>query len=412
MISSECALSKRSIIGSDVVGSPDDGKTDTGGTGTGYAVPDEDGYEDPPPTRRDRLRAWGPLLVPLVVFGGIAVFVFGGLADMMQTPHAPDYGRSGCAAKDPHKVLVEVQTGATGKAIGDALFNAGVVRSSQAFVDAVGHNQAARDISTGTYLVCPKLSAASAITELLNPANLSPDSLVEVKPGDYSWETIQQLADKRTWHKDDLQQLVDTNQIGLPAWSKSADGHWTAEGMLEPGRYTLTSADTPQSVLTAMVKARVGELTSLGLTSKAATLKCAPSRRCTPEEALTIASLAEAEVTKATPDGREVSEAVQNRLSRGDFVGVDATTKYWLSLQAGKRVPVTAREVSDPTDPYATGGHQGLPPTPVSIPSKEMIAAVLTPATERWYYWCASGGATKFFTESQKTQFEQTCLSH
>lgn len=383
-----------------------------GNTGTDYLVPDEDDYEDPPPTRRDRLRAWGPLLVPLVVFGGIAAVVFVGIAQFAQTAHAPDYGRTGCAADDPHRVLVEVRMGATGQAIGDALFDAGVVRSPQAFVDAVGHNQAGRDISTGTYRICPKISAASAITELLDPANLSPDSLVLVNPGDYSWETIRELADKRGWDKADLAKLIDTNQIGLPAWSKSADGHWSAEGMLEPGRYTLTSADTPKSVLSAMVKARVAELTELGLPEKAATLKCAPARHCTPEEALTIASLAEAEVTKAIPDGREVSEAVQNRLSRGDFVGVDATTKYWLSLLAGKRVPVTAKEVTDPTDPYATGGHKGLPPTPVSIPSKQMIAAVLTPATERWYYWCASGGETKFFLESQKTQFEQTCLSH
>ena len=391
--------------------SPDGGKT-----GTGCAAPDGDGYgddyEDARPTRRERLKAWGPLLVPVVVFGTIAAFVFGGIADLFRTTHAPDYSASSCSPSDPHKVLVEVTTGATGKAIGDALFNAGVVRSTQAFVDAAGHNLAARDISTGTYRVCPRISAATAITELLNPANLSPDSLLEIRPGDYSWETLHALAKKRGWDKDDLQQLIDTNQIGLPAWSKSADGHWTAEGMLEPGRYTLTSSDTPQSVLTAMVTARVAELTEAGLTAKAATLKCAPARACTPEEALTIASLAEAEVTRAEPDGREVSEAVQNRLSRGDFVGVDATTKYWLSLQAGKRVAVTAREVSDPTDPYATGGHKGLPPTPVSIPSAQMVAAVLTPATERWYYWCASGAGTKFFKESEKAQFEQTCLSH
>lgn len=390
-----------------MVASPDGGKTETG-----CAVPGDDDYEDPPPTRRERLKAWAPLLVPVAVFGGIAVLVFAGLAGLAQTSHAPDYSASSCAPNDPHKVLVEVNTGATGKAIGDALFNAGVVRSTQAFVDAAGHNQAARDISTGTYWVCPKISAATAITELLKPANLSEDSLLEVRPGDYSWETIRALARKRGWDRDDVQQLIDTNQIGLPDWSKSADGHWTVEGLLEPGRYTLTSADTALSVLTAMVRARVDELTRIGLTTKAATLKCAPARQCTPEEALTIASLAEAEVTKAVPDGREVSMAVQNRLSRGDFVGVDATTKYWLSLQAGKRVPVTAREVSDPTDPYATGGHKGLPPTPVSIPSAQMVAAVLTPATERWYYWCAVGDGTKFFKESEKTQFEQTCLSH
>ena len=402
------------------MGSPENGNAGTssartGNAGTDYAPAafEADGdHEDPPPTPRDRLKAWGPLLVPLVVFGGIAAFVFAAVADMMKTPHAPDYSAASCSPTDPHKVLVEVSTGATGKAIGDALFNAGVVRSTQAFVDAAGHNQAARDISTGTYRVCPKISAATAITELLNPANLSPDSLLEIRPGDYSWETLKALAKKRGWDKDDLQQLIDTNQIGLPPWSKSADGHWTVEGMLEPGRYTLTSADTPQSVLTAMIKTRVDELAKIGLTAKASTLRCAPARQCTPEEALTIASLAEAEVTKADPDGREVSEAVQNRLGRGDFLGVDATTRYWLSLQAGKRVSVTAREVSDPADPYATGGHKGLPPTPVSIPSRQMIAAVLTPATERWYYWCASGDGTKFFKESEKTQFEKTCLSH
>ncbi|WP_344669732.1 endolytic transglycosylase MltG [Catenulispora yoronensis] len=386
--------------------------TEGGGAGTGYVGTEDDDYEDPPPTRAERWRAWGPLGALLVVFGGVGALLFAGLVSLAGGgKHAPDYSATKCDADDPHKVLVEVQQGATGKAIADALFNAGVVRSSQAFVDAAGHDQSSRDISTGTYRVCPKLSASAAIAELLKTSNLSPDSLLEVRPGDYSWETLRSLAKKREWDRDDVQALIDTNQIGLPAWSKSADGRWTAEGMLEPGRYTLTSADTAQGVLTAMVKARVDELDKLGLESKAASLKCSPSRRCTPEEVLILASLAEAEVTKADPDGREVSEAVQNRLSRGDFVGVDATTRYWLSLQAGKRVTVTRREVTDPTDPYATGGHKGLPPTPVSIPSKQMIAAVLNPTSDHYYYWCAAGAGTRFFKESEKTAFEQTCLS-
>lgn len=388
---------------------------DSGGDGTETDLAGteaDDDFDDAAPTWAERWRAWGPLTALLVVFGTIGALMFAGMVAFFGGgDHAPDYSQSSCAADDPHKVLVEVPQGATGKAIGDALFNAGVVRSSQAFVDAAGHNEAARDISTGTYRVCPKLSANAAITELLKTSNLSPDSLVEVRPGDYSWETLRALAKKREWDRDDLQRLVDTNQIGLPDWSKGADGKWTVEGMLEPGRYTLTSADTPQSVLTAMVRARVEELAKLGLETKATALRCAPSRHCTPEEALIVASLAEAEVTKADPDGREVAEAVTNRLGRGDFVGVDASTKYWLSLQAGKRVTVTRREVTDPTDPYATGGHKGLPPTPVSIPSKQMIAAVLSPTSEHYYYWCSGGSGTKFFKESEKTAFEQTCLT-
>ena len=315
--------------------------TEEENAGLGYVVPEpDDDYEDPPLTPRDRLRHWGPLLVVLAVLGTAGTFLFAEFAGLMRTAvRFPDFAKSTCAADDSRKALVEVQRGATGKDIGDALFDAGVVRSSEAFVSAADHNESARDISAGTYRVCTRISAATAITELLKSANLSSDSLIEIRPGDYSWETIHTLADKRGWNRDDVQQLVDANQIGLPAWSKGADGHWTAEGMLEPGRYILTSTDTAQGVLSEMVKARVDELDEIGLPAKATKLKCAPKRHCTPEEALIVASLAEAEVQRPDPDGREVAEAVQNRLSSGDYLGVDATTRYWLSLQAESGSP-------------------------------------------------------------------------
>ena len=73
---------------------------------------------------------------------------------------------------------------------------------------------------------------------------------------------------------------------------------------------------------------------------------------------------------------------------------------------------MTKREVNDPSDPYATGGHRGLPPTPVSIPSERMIRAVLTPTSDHWFYWCVTDDGTKFFKQKQKSEFEHACLSH
>jgi UPF0755 protein len=376
-------------------------------------VADEDDveYEDPPPSRRDRMKAWGPLAVVLLVLGGFASVIFAGLVLMAPKPvRAPDFANGSCNADDSHKVLVEVKRGATGLAIGAALYQADVVKSAQAFVDAAGHEKAARDIGAGAYHVCTRISGAAAVRELLKVSNLDDASTIEVKPGQYSWETVRSLAAKRGWSRAEVQAVIDANLIGLPAWAKSDDGRWSAEGMFEPGRYMMDREDTPQNVLTDMVRARTAFLASVGLEAKAADLMCAPSKNCTPEQVLTIASMAEAEVTHADPDGREVSEAVQNRLRQGDHLGVDATTRYWLSLKAGKRVEVTKRQVDDPADPYATGGHKGLPPTPVSIPSKEMIAAVLHPTTDGWFYWCVTEGGTKFFKGTQKTEFERACL--
>src|SRR5205823_9421029 len=62
--------------------------------------------------------------------------------------------------------------------------------------------------------------------------------------------------------------------------------------------------------------------------------RCAPNRRCTPEEVLTIASLAEAEVTRPDPDGREVSEAVQNRLRDLAAVRVRRSEEHTSELQS------------------------------------------------------------------------------
>jgi UPF0755 protein len=373
---------------------------------------DEEGILDPPPTWRSRARAWAPLGFPLAVFGGIGALAVVGFLALASKPHVDDYAKATCAANDTHKVLVEVKQGDTGEAIAASLASADVVRSPEAFVYAVSRNSSGPAISAGTYRICPRISSATALAELLKPANQTADSIIEVKSGDYSWETVRALAAKRHWNPQDVQQVIAANQIGLPPWSKDGAGQWTVEGMLEPGRYPVGSSDTPQSVLATMVRARVKFLASVDLPASAADMMCSPTEHCTAQQALTIASLAEAEVTRPDPDGREVSEAVEHRLKNGDHLGVDATTRYWLSLQAGKRIDVTKREVDDPSDPYATGGHAGLPPTPVSIPSKAMITAVLNPTSDGWYFWCAKDGVTTFFKRSEEAAFDQACSSH
>jgi len=318
---------------------------------------------------------------------------------------APDWAKSSCGATEKPKVSVEVQKGATGTMIAKALFDAGVVKSERAYINAANANQSSTGIVAGTYLICPQIAGNTAVLELLKQTNLTPSSSIQVVDGQWTKDIIKTLATKRGWDVSLLQQAIDNNTIGLPAWSKDSGGKWTAEGMLEPGTYELSSKDTPAGVLTEMVAARLATLKSIDFENKAKNLNCG-SGPCTPEQALIIASLAESEVTQATPDGEEVSEAVQLRLQAGDFLGIDSTTNYGL----GVHTQVTQAQVNDASDPYATGAHKGLPPTPISIPSKDMLNAILNPTHRKVYYWCGKFGSTTFYSKANYSAWKDACL--
>ena len=61
-------------------------------------------------------------------------------------------------------------------------------------------------------------------------------------PHDWSnTDVIASLIKKRHYNQSDFDTAIANNTIGLPAWSVDSRTHkFTAEGMLEPGTYTLT----------------------------------------------------------------------------------------------------------------------------------------------------------------------------
>ena len=322
---------------------------------------------------------------------------------------APDYSAAATCAANV-KVPVDVPRGATTTAIARALFEAGVVKSENAYINAANHNQGSADIGAGTYVVCPRISGDNAVLELLKKSNLSDASQIIVQPHEWAKDVIASLIDKRKWRQADFDAVIQDNAIGLPAWSKdSLTGQFTVEGMLEPGTYALTSSDTPQSVLTQMVANRMTFLKSIGFETKAAQLTCGATH-CTPEQVLTVASIAEGEVTDPS-DGQKVAEGVYTRLKDNDYLSIDSTALYFIGhLPAGKLPTVV--QFQDPNNPYSTyAPHHGLPPTPVYDTSDDMIKSALTPSHDGTYYWCVTSIGTEFFEKNQASAFKNYCGS-
>jgi UPF0755 protein len=373
---------------------------------------DQDGFfEDQAPRRRGgKLRAWAPLFVLvgiLSLFGGC---MYAGYSYYKgKYGPAPDY-TAGPTCAVAAKVPVDIPRGATGSQIANALFTAGVVKSSRAYVNAANQNQGSSGITAGTYSICPSISGTNAVLELLKKSNLSDASQIIVQSHEWAKDVIASLITKRKWKQSDFDAAVANNSIGLPAWSVDATTHkFTIEGMLEPGTYSLTPSDNPQTVLAQMVSNRLAFLKSISFEAKAATQTCG-SGKCTPEQVLTVASIAEGEVTDPT-DGSRVAEGVYARLKADDYLGVDSTALYYIGhLKPG--VLPTPAQVQDPKNPYSTySPHHGLPPTPVYLTSDDMIKAALAPTHEGDYYWCVTATGTNFYTKYEQSSRDKACAA-
>src|SRR5699024_2004553 len=87
-------------------------------------------------------------------------------------------------------------------------------------------------------------------------------------------------------------------------------------------------------------------------------------------------------------DRERVAGVFVNRLRAGMLLQTDPTVIYGM----GERYQGRIRKVDLNTDtPWNTYTRPGLPPTPIALPGKASILAVLHPA-EHDYYACSSGG--------------------
>lgn len=122
----------------------------------------------------------------------------------------------------------------------------------------------------------------------------------------------------------------------------------------------------------------------------------------TPEEALTLASIVEKETSLA--DERPLVAAVFiNRLRRGMRLQADPTVIYGLGPTFDGNI--RTRDLRRDTD-YNTYTRSGLPPTPIAMPGRAALAAVLHPADARALYFVARGDGSHVFSDTLEAHMD------
>jgi UPF0755 protein len=348
--------------------------------------------------RRRKGRRSVVILVALLVvaLGGYGAFV--ALKPLVtQFTASDDYAGQGSG-----EVTVTIPEGASGRAIGRVLEEAGVVKTSKAFVEAAQDNNKSGSIQPGQYTLHQQMSGASAITMLLDPSSRSADR-VTVREGLRASEILPLLA-KATGQPlaDYKAALKDPESLGIPASAKGK-----AEGWLFPDTYEFGSEMTAEQQLSKMVARTHAVLDGLGVSDKQA------------QRLLTVASIAEVEAGSKT-DYAKVAQVIDNRLANklgnGGKLQLDSTVSY----AVGKRTLTTTAAERAVDSRYNTYRYPGLPAGPISNPGKASIQGALHPTPGPWLYWTTvnpSTGETRFavtWPEHQQNVklFQAWCQAH
>jgi UPF0755 protein len=338
-------------------------------------------------------------LVVLVVLGG----VLGGVGYVGYNFYqdrfgpAPDYSGNGSG-----EVQVEIPKGSTITTMGNILKSNGVVKSVDAFTAAARKNPKGQFIQAGVYALNKQMSAAAAVTMMLDPKSQNTMIIAEGMRDAQIYAAIDKRLGLSAGSTKKIA-LAQAKNLGLPDWADtSSKVKDPLEGFLFPSRYSVAKGMKPEDLLKQMIGQAKQEYAQFNMADEAKKqgLK-------TPLQLLTVASLVQAE-GKTTDDFKKMAKVVYNRMvpSNQQTFGLlqfDSTYNY---IKNTSSTNISLAKIKSLDDPYNTYKYRGLTPGPIGNPGIDALKAAMDPDGGNWYYFISMDGKTTKFTET-KAEFDK-----
>lgn len=305
---------------------------------------------------------------------GLIVFLFTLSLFLVRTgsSSAPDFQlQSSVAGLD--EVVIDIPAGASGSVIAGILFEAGVVKSSDAYFRVAVADTRSQKVAPGRHRLTLEISARQALEQLLDPNRIP--NLIKVNEGAWKSEIVDALINYGFTRKE---VKVALSNVELPK------GFSDSEGLLFPAQYSFAEGTSAQSALQKMVE----RFTSDQIAGKI----LRGSSKYSAQQLLTIASIIQAEGD--TKDFDKVSRVIYNRLAIDMPLQMDSTVHF---VKKVRGQIFLSRNSTLLNSAYNTYRRYGLPPGPIGSPGTAAMSAALNPAQGDWLYFITvSPGDTRF----------------
>ena len=332
-----------------------------------FGAAEDDWSDDAPPARRvgghrepaagsRRGRVVGVAAAVIVVLVAAAVWFIG--VPVYHYLNPPDYSGSGSG-----RAVVTIQPNDTTKQIADRLQAAGVIASDRAFADVASGDDRAQSIQPGSYALHDHMSARSAFNLLLDPSSrINSDTVIPEGATIVNVEktlaqppcTGAQSQDRRCGlgaDRSSVKQVPDqVSKLGIPTdYEPGGATPQSAEGFLFPATYTFGKSTSVSDAVEQMVGKFTDEARASRFSAKAKALGL------TPYQALTVASIAQAEA-KFSSDFPKVARVILDHLAKQIPLRVDATSAYAAKLRGLIRPSRSTPRPGARSTPTATRG--------------------------------------------------------
>lgn len=289
--------------------------------------------------------------------------------------------------------LLKVERGVTGSKLAKLLEQEKILSDAKWFPYFLKLNPELNKIKAGTYSIAGIKNVADLLI-LLNSGKEAQFALRFIEGETFAqwrkkWEAAphleQTLQGKTEW------EILKLLNVGDFPSAIPTDKHlleWkTLEGWLAPETYHYTANSSDLALLKrAYERMQKALLQAWQQRDKDIPLK-------TPYELLILASIVEKE-TALDSERSKVASVFINRLNRNMRLQTDPTVIY--GMGETYKGNIRKKDLETPT-PYNTYTNDGLPPTPIAMPSERSLRAVAHPEKTDFLYFVADGnGGHKF----------------
>jgi UPF0755 protein len=316
--------------------------------------------------------AWRPYALYLAAFLAIlygAVFLW---------PVVPSL--SNIAEGSAYKVKIAPQSSLT--AISKQLSEQGIASNVVTFQVAARVLFVGSKLKPGTYLLAPRASLGSILLQIARGDRIRES--VAIIPGMTIWQ-LRSLIDNHPALIHQTKGMGSKELLQAIGLSYPGD-----EGLFYPDTYIFDPDDSDISIYRRASQSMQKQLTvAWGGKSAASPLK-------TPYELLILGSIVEKETGRAS-DRSLVAAVFINRLNLNMPLQTDPAVIYGV----GPKFDGNLRKADlRKNSPYNTYMNKGLPPTPIAMPSKESLLAVIHPEKSDAVYFVARGDGSSQFSKT------------